>query len=365
LEIIKSDMAPSSALPKVADGRAKEGYNQDKTLYNGSIIVDWPCLERYFLQRKQTGASISLEGFLSQYKKTETNISSKHEQQAETDLEKSGQAEKPTTPAPGGVHSADFPDGGINAWLVVLGGWCGLFCSFGLINSIGTFQTYYQQHQLSKYDPSAISLITSMETFMMFIGGPIFGKCFDNYGPRWLLIGGTVAHVFGLMMTSLSSEYYQFFLTQGCVSAIGASAIFYTSMGAVGTWFFRRRAFAYGIMISGSSLGGVVLPIIVMKLISHIDFAWTMRVVAFILLGMLIIANPTVKTRLTPQPKPLILTEFITPFKEMPFMLTVAGSWMFMFATFLPFTYIILQAQQDSMSEDLSNYLLPILNTAR
>ena len=28
------------------------------------------------------------------------------------------------------------PDGGLTAWLVVLGAWCVLFCSFGWINSM-------------------------------------------------------------------------------------------------------------------------------------------------------------------------------------------------------------------------------------
>lgn len=30
---------------------------------------------------------------------------------------------------------SDIPDGGVAAWLVVLGGWCTSFCSFGWINS--------------------------------------------------------------------------------------------------------------------------------------------------------------------------------------------------------------------------------------
>jgi len=32
--------------------------------------------------------------------------------------------------APGGVNPADFPDGGLEAWLVVLGSFCCLFCQF-------------------------------------------------------------------------------------------------------------------------------------------------------------------------------------------------------------------------------------------
>ena len=38
-------------------------------------------------------------------------------------------------PAPGGYGSG-APDGGLVAWLVVLGAWCTSFCSFGWINSM-------------------------------------------------------------------------------------------------------------------------------------------------------------------------------------------------------------------------------------
>lgn len=43
------------------------------------------------------------------------------------DLEKN---EKPTGPVAGGINPADFPDGGLEAWLVVFGGFCCLFCKF-------------------------------------------------------------------------------------------------------------------------------------------------------------------------------------------------------------------------------------------
>lgn len=40
------------------------------------------------------------------------------------------------------------------------------------------------------------------------------------------MIGGTLLHVFGLMMASISTEYYQILLSQGVCSAIGVAAIF-------------------------------------------------------------------------------------------------------------------------------------------
>lgn len=176
-----------------------------------------------------------------------------------------------------GLDPADFPDGGLKAWSVVLGGWCCLFTSFGWINVIGIFQNYYQGHQLSDYPPSTVAWIPSTEvchrsgipataadessqTFMMYFLVPMYGKIFDTFGPRPLLYFGIFAHVLGLMMTSLSSEYYQFFLAQSVCSAAGASALFYAGTNPVGTWFLKRRALAFGIVSAGSSLSGCLVP---------------------------------------------------------------------------------------------------------
>lgn len=161
---------------------------------------------------------------------------------------------------PENAGTNEFPDGGAEAWLVILGGWCCLFVSFGWITSIGVFQDYYQTHQLKNYSPSEVAWIPALQVFMMLVGAPFYGKIFDNYGPRHLLFFGTIFHVFGLMMTSMSSKYYQFLLSQGVCSPLGSSATFYAAINAGSTWFSRRRALALGIESSGSSLGGVIFP---------------------------------------------------------------------------------------------------------
>jgi MFS family permease len=272
----------------------------------------------------------------------------------------------PAGPQAGGINPADFPDGGLQAWSCVLGGWFALFCSFGWINCIGIFQEYYQLSLLSSYPPSTISWIPSVETFFMFFCGPIVGFLYDSYGPRWLLAGGTVLHVFGLCMTSLWREYWQIFLAQSVVSSVGASAVFYTAMSSVGTWFFKYRATAFGVMASGSSLGGVVLPIMVTRLIPRIGFAWTMRAVAFMFLGMLGVSNLTIRSRLEPRRKKFVFVDWVRPFwADSAFAITTAASWFFFFGMFLPFTYVILQAQQQGMDPSLAQYLIPILNAVR
>ncbi len=110
-------------------------------------------------------------------------------------------AQKQTSGEPEAVspfHPSQFPDGGRDAYLCLLGGFCCLFCSFGWLNCLGVFQTYYEHNQLREYSPSTIAWIASLEIFIMFLPGPIVGWVNDNYGPKPLVFFGTFFHVFGI-----------------------------------------------------------------------------------------------------------------------------------------------------------------------
>ncbi|KAH9985673.1 MFS general substrate transporter [Xylariaceae sp. FL0662B] len=281
----------------------------------------------------------------------------------EADMEKGGLAPPPAPPAPGGLNPADFPDGGLAAWLVVLGGFLALFCTFGLINCVGVFLQYYVTGPLSHYSTSSVSWITSLQVFLMTGLNAVMGRLFDNYGPRYLLLIGTVVYVFGLMMLSLSTEFYQVILTQGIVAPVGMSAIFNAATNSVMGWFWRRRAAALGIMVSGSSLGGVVLPIMVNHLIPEVGFPWTMRILGFMFLALCGVACATVKARLPPRPKPLVVADYARPLREPAFLCVVLGSFFAFWGLFLPFNYLELQAQQEGVDPKLVPYLLPILNS--
>ncbi|KAI0964720.1 major facilitator superfamily domain-containing protein [Xylaria arbuscula] len=277
---------------------------------------------------------------------------------------KDGSAPTPPPAAPAGFNPADFPDGGREAWLVVFGGFLALFCSFGLVNCIGVFQQYYVEGPLSNYSESEVSWIPSLHVFVMTGSNAIMGRLYDNYGPRWILIIGTIVYSFGLMVTSLSSQYHQFILSRGIVLALGASAVFNCATNSVITWFFKRRATALGIMVSGSSLGGVVLPIMMDKLIPQIGFPWTVRILGFMFLALCgnVISCVTIKSRLPPRPKPLQLSDYVSPFKEARFTIVVIASFFLFWGLFLPFNYLILQATDAGVDPNLVPYILPILN---
>lgn len=290
----------------------------------------------------------------------------------QTDIEQPATDEKQAeqlqpSPVPEAVnpwHPSQFPDGGKDAWLCLLGGFCCLICSFGWLNCLGVFQNYYQMHQLSEYSPSTIAWIPSLEIFVMFLPGPIVGWVNDNHGPKYLLIFGTFFHVLGLMMTSLCTEFWQFALAQGVCSPLGLNCIFQAGTSTIPTWFLKKRGLAFGIMAAGSGLGGIIFPIMASHLIPKIGYGWTMRVFGFVIFGLMCIASLTVKSRLPPKPRPFKLGVFLEPFKDVRFVLVTIASFLFFMAMFIPLNFIEIQAISDGMSFRLAGYLLPILNAA-
>lgn len=93
-----------------------------------------------------------------------------------------------------------YPEGGLQAWLVVFGSWCGMFCSFGISNSTGAFQAYLATSQLASYSDSQIGWIFSLYSFILFIGGIYIGPAFDVYGPRYLVLPGSILLVLSVFL---------------------------------------------------------------------------------------------------------------------------------------------------------------------
>lgn len=102
----------------------------------------------------------------------------------------------------------------------------------------------------------------------------------------------------------------------------------------------------------------------VQRLIVRIGFGWAMRSTAFLLLGLLIVGNLTLKSLLPPSQRKFVLVEFLQPFKEPTFFFLAISSFFIYLGGFLPFNFIITQAIADGMSIELAGYLVPIINAA-
>lgn len=205
-----------------------------------------------------------------------------------------------------------------------------------------------------------------MQIFLMSFLSPFTGRIFDRYGPRSLLLVGSFLHVFGLMMASLSTKYYQFMLSQGLCSAIGVSATFLAAIGSVSGWFKKRRGTAFGIFATGSSVGGVIFPIMLSNLIKSIGYGWAMRSATFIILALLIVANLTIKARHLSGGRQKLSKELLArPFHEKTFLLLLIGLSLVPFGLYTPIDYMPTVAKAEGMRQSLAQNLVAFYNAAR
>lgn len=108
---------------------------------------------------------------------------------------------------------------------------------------------------MPEYSASSISWIGTIQGFLLFIVGVVVGPVFDKGYLKTLIAIGSFLVVFGLMMTSLSTQYYQIFLAHGVAVGAGCAFLFLPSVAIVATYFTSRRAVATGITASGGSIG--------------------------------------------------------------------------------------------------------------
>lgn len=70
------------------------------------------------------------------------------------------------------------------------------------------------------------------------------------------------------------------------------------AVAAITHWFKRKRGLAIGLAFTGSSFGGVLLPIVLNQTLRLYGWQWSMRIFGFIVGGLNLIGNLCIKTRL-------------------------------------------------------------------
>lgn len=255
------------------------------------------------------------------------------------------------------------PDGGLTAWLQVVAGFVVFFNTWGMLSSFSVFQTYYESGELFEASSSNISWIGSIQCFLVQLAGLISGPVYDRGYLRTLLVTGSFMVVFGLMMLSLCKEYWQALLSQAFCVGIGAGLLFVPTVSLIPTWFSTHMGLAIGIASSGSSLGGVIYPIVLNRLIAQVGFPWAVRSVAFIALATFAVPVLAFRMRIHP-PKPRAILDW-SAFTDVPFAtFTLAVFFSFIGQTVLLFYISFYPENRHFTGTTLAFYITAIFNAA-
>ncbi|KAJ7629065.1 major facilitator superfamily domain-containing protein [Roridomyces roridus] len=265
-------------------------------------------------------------------------------------------AELPSTSEP--------PDGGLDAWLTILGASLVVFSTFGTVNGYGAFSDYYNTVYLTKYSATLISMIGAIQIFILYTFGSLSGALFDSFGPRYMIPASGIVTSFAFFMLSLTKpqHIYQQYLAHALFS-LGATFGFFPAVAVGAHWFKRHLAFALGFPLGAASLGGIIFPIMLNRLFPRVGFGWAVRAMAFIVLGCYAIATVTIKTRRPPKPLPK-LTQLLAfrAFRDPTYAFICLGGFFSVFSTFNPFFYVGLYgaAANGGVRNGLTPYYLPI-----
>ncbi|KAF8802188.1 MFS general substrate transporter [Phlegmacium glaucopus] len=257
-------------------------------------------------------------------------------------------------------HLHKFPEGGLKAYLTVLGAFIALACTFGQLSAFGTFQAWYASHQLQHLPASTISWIGSLQFWIFFVTGAPIGRLFDAYGPTWLMVAGTICCLTSTMTTSVCTEYYQYILSQGVLFGLGVGLLFYPSLSSISTHFSKYRATALGVAVAGSSVGGVLYPIILQALFAKVGFGWGVRI-SGLLSAVVCVAATLMVSSLFSQKKPGPYFDIKT-ITDPRFALLATGSSFVALGLFIPFFYVVDYARYLSIPDHMAFYVLAVMN---
>ncbi|KAF7364487.1 Monocarboxylate permease [Mycena venus] len=196
------------------------------------------------------------------------------------------------------VNTEEFPDGGFRAWAVVFGVFWIFFSTVGCISSWGVFQVYYQQVMLPSSSASDIAWIGSVQRCILFLPGLLVGRLVDYGFFRIPFVVGSILMIAGTFLISVCRLYWHFLLCQGFMIGVGCGLTYAPSATVLTHWWNKRRGLAFGVASGGSAVGGIFFPIALRELFPRVGFTWTLRIMGFIMIFTLGMANLCLVRRL-------------------------------------------------------------------
>lgn len=257
----------------------------------------------------------------------------------------------------------DYPDGGLQAWLVVVGGMATAASTFGYVNSWGIFQGYYAETILRNESTSNIAWIGSIQYSLMFLPSIFVGRLFDLGYYKIPYAFWSLVLIACTFIIPLCTKYWHFLLCQGFAVGLASGCMFGPTPAVIAHWFKKRRGVSMGVMAIGSSLGGTTFPVLAKSLIPKVGFPWTMRIFGFIFIGTLGVSNLLLKRRLAPRNLPGGLFNFAV-FKNAAFSVYCASGFTTFMGIYTMLTYVTLSAKAIGVDGDFSFYFVAIANGA-
>jgi MFS family permease len=199
-----------------------------------------------------------------------------------------------------------------------------------------------------------IALVFSISAFLFYSLGAITGPLADRWSPRGLVLLGLAAMILGYIGASRAGSLASLYIWYGFGVGLGIGLSYVPALGAVQSWFIRKRSRASGIATAGIGLGTLILPFAIGHALPSIGWRGCFVALACLFAGFGLPAAMVVRKRrdnTNPSSnRASNSANSLAVWRDSRFYLFYVVLILSSFCTFIPYVHIVAAAQDMGLS---------------
>ena len=171
------------------------------------------------------------------------------------------------------------------------------FCTMVMAGGIWVIFSVFFEPMLTEFGwtRAVLSGAASLRIFLTTLLGIAGGRLTDKFGPRPVVTVSVLFLGLGFFLMSRISTIWQLYLVFGVITGVGMSGLWVPMISTVSRWFVKRRGMMTGIVLSGASLGMIIMPPLATWLITTYGWRTSYTIVGLIAMIVIISATQFVK----------------------------------------------------------------------
>ena len=160
------------------------------------------------------------------------------------------------------------------------------FCIFAVGGGVWVVFGIFFEPMLTEFGwaRAMLSGAFSLWVFVITLFGIGLGRLTDKFGPRSVVTACGLFLGLGFLLMSQVNTIWQLYLFYGVILGIGISGLWIPIIATVPRWFAKRMGMMLGIVLSGASVGGIIMPSLATRLI--ITYGWR---TSYIIIGIIVL----------------------------------------------------------------------------
>jgi len=178
-------------------------------------------------------------------------------------------------------------------WVVVAAGALMTCVGVGAMFSLAVF--LQPMSDSTGWSRAGISSAMTLDFLAMGVAGFAWGALSDRFGPRPVVLSGSILLGLGLALASRSTSLLQFQITYGVLVGVSSGSFFAPMMATTTSWFDKHRSLAVALVSAGAGVAPMTISPFAAWLVSTYDWRTAQLIIGVAAVVLLVPASLLVK----------------------------------------------------------------------